>query len=122
MTTEQRLAKLERQNLQLKWAIAALVATAISGCMMNLDLSRKAMPPPPKQVSVPDVIQAQRFEVVDTEGRPTVTLACNQDGTGGVVFVNNDSGVLVAQMGAADDRRGVIWTYDPQGCLQDDNR
>ena len=118
MTIEERLGRLERQNRNLKWALIGLVGLVTTGCTMGLAASRWEG----GAVLRTDLIQAARVEVLGANGQPVVTLAPTQSGKGGVVFTNNENGVLVAQMGAADDGRGVVWTYTSQGGLRDSLR
>lgn len=115
---EERLARLERQNRQLKWALIGLVGMVMAGCTMGMQASRSE----PGATIRTGTIQATRFEVIGANGQPLVTLATTQSGSGGVVFTSNDRGVLVAQMGAADDGRGVVWTYTPDGEPRDSRR
>ena len=115
MTIEERLARLENQNRQLKWTLTGLVGVAVIGCAMGLKASANDSTRTPR--AVPDVIRAERFEAIDPDGNALVVLGSNRDRTGGVVFVNNHWGRLVTQMGAADDGRGVVWAYDCDGYL-----
>jgi hypothetical protein len=118
MVIEERLARLERQNRQLKWVLIGLAGLMLAGCTMGMKAARSE----PGATIRTDIIQAGRIEVIDANGQPVVTLASTQSGKGGVVFTSNDRGVLVAQMGAADDGRGVVWTYTPDGHLRDSRR
>lgn len=119
MDIEQRLLSLERQNRHLRWTLLALLGLALTGCAMGLRPSRDDSS---RRMLAADVIRAARLEVIGSHGQPIVVLSENRDATGGVVFVSNDRGCLVAQMGAADDRRGVVWAYDAQGEPRDDIR
>ena len=87
----------------------------VGGCMMGLKTSGSNSGTAGATDTVPRVIQARRFDVIGSGGDPIVTIGPNKDGTGGVVFVNNDEGNLVVQIGTADDGRGVVWTYDSAG-------
>ncbi len=120
MTVEQRLDRLESQNRRLRLGCIALLAITISGCVMGLRTARQdaATGDPP----LADVLRARRVEVVDSQGRVIAALAQNTTATGGVVFVKNAGGALVAQMGAADDGRGVVWAYTAEGTMRDSFR
>jgi hypothetical protein len=115
MTIEQRLERVESQNRRLKWALTAIVGIAVVGGIMGFRSEREDSVVGERAKAVPTVVQAGRFEVVDLNGKVVAVMGMNRDRTGGVVFTNNQHGVLVAQMGAADDERGVVWTYDDEG-------
>ncbi len=116
MTIEQRLERLESQNRRLKWTVAAIVTVAVVGCVGGAVISEDYVPAGSGGTNpAVTVVQAGRFEVVDAEGNVVAAMSINRDRTGGVVFTNNKHGALVAQMGAADDERGVVWTYDRDG-------
>ena len=121
MTIEQRLDRLETQNKRLRIGCCALVAILISGCVAGVRAARPEATAA-QEPTASDVIRARRVEVVDSQGRVIVALAQNTLSTGGVVFVKNTSGALVAQMGAASDGRGVVWAYTPQGVQRDSFR
>jgi hypothetical protein len=123
MSIEERLARLERHNRRLTALLVAVVAVAVCGSIMALNVpvgefriadARPAAPP--------EIIRANRFEVIDAEGRVLAAMAANAPGTGGVVYANNNRGALVVQRGAADDGRGVLWAYDACGQLRADAR
>jgi hypothetical protein len=118
MTIEQRLGRLERQNRQLKWLLSGLVGMAVTGCAMGLKATGDGSTSAP--LAEPEVLRAERFEVIDAEGNPLAVIGPN--GNGGVVFVYNNRGRLVAQMGAAEEGRGVVWTYDRYGYFRHDLR
>jgi hypothetical protein len=143
MTIEQRLERIESQNRRLKWVLTAIVGIAVIGCVVGLKdegddsmISERAVAAPVVVQSgreVPDkehllagaaptVVQAGRFEVVDSNGKVVAVMGMNGLRTGGVVFTNNQHGALVAQMGAADDERGVVWTYDRNGAPRESIR
>lgn len=115
MTIEQRLTRVESQNRRLKWTLAAIVGLAITGCIVGLKAERDNSVAAERAGAVPTVVQAGRFEVVASNGEVLAVVGVNRDRTGGVVVTNNQHGLLVAQMGAADDGRGVVWTYDREG-------
>ncbi len=63
MTTEHRIERLERTNRRYRWGITIVIfAAMIVGAAGAGD-------------DVSDVIRAKRFEVVNEEGRPVVSLA-----------------------------------------------
>ena len=64
MDIEQRLSRLEQRNRRLKWCIGGLVLVAVF-----LRLSDRVVP-----TTVPEVIQAKRFEVIGHNGEPAVVL------------------------------------------------
>ncbi len=134
MSIEQRLARLERQNRQLKWAFGACLGlglvAGVTGLKVEGDAGWEAVPvieltdqvaAATQRAAAPTVVQAGRFEVVDAQGKVVAAMALTREG-GGVVYTMNADGALVAQMGAADDGRGVLWTYDRAGRLRDDRR
>jgi len=122
MTIEQRLERIESQNRRLKWALTAIVGTAVIAGAVGFQYEREDSTVSERAAAVPTVVQAGRFEVVDSSGKVVAVMGMNRDRTGGVVFTNNRHGVLVAQMGAADDERGVVWTYDRDGQLRQNIR
>jgi hypothetical protein len=115
MTIEQRLDRLENQNRRLKWVLTTIVGLAVTACVAGLKYEQDEQTPVERPGAAATVVQAGRFEVVDSNGRVVAVMGMNRDRTGGVVFTNNRHGALVAQMGAADDERGVVWTYDRDG-------
>ena len=60
MTTEQRLARLERQNRWMRTALLALVMAGAGAIIMGQATSKK----------VPELIRAKKFQVVDDSGSP----------------------------------------------------
>jgi hypothetical protein len=122
MTIEQRIERLETQNRRLKWALTAIAGLAVIGGVVGFKEAEQASITLDRPAAVPTVVQAGRFEVVDTNGKVVAFMGMNGPRTGGVVFTNNERGALVAQMGAADDGRGVVWTYDREGYLRDSRR
>ena len=84
--------------------------------------------------TVPDVIQAKRFEVVNDEGKPVVNLYAYDDGgvlsiqnkegksvaalftntNGGVLGIHNKDGKQVAKL-SANEGGGVLKTLDGKG-------
>jgi len=67
-----------------------------------------------KASDVPEVIRAQRFEVVDGEGRTRAALGCQEDGGASLVFTGKD-GHLWATLGAARDGTSGLILYDGAG-------
>lgn len=122
MTIEQRLERLENQNRRLRWALTGIVGLAVIGGVFGLTYERDETATARRAGAMPTVVQAGRFEVVDSNGKIIAAIGMNADKTGGVVYTNNRRGALVAQMGVADDERGVLWTYDREGSLRDDTR
>ena len=116
MTVEQRLERLERQNGRLKWTFAVLVGLAAVGCVMGLKGQSEQPLAAPVPRDVPEVIQAQRFEVIGPNGTAIVQLDATKEGSG-VVFTRNKKGRLVVQLGATEDGTGVVWTYNKKGRL-----
>jgi hypothetical protein len=122
MTIEQRLDRLERQNRRLKWALTAIMGLAITGCMAGFKYEQDDQTTLKRPEPMDSVVQAGRFEVVDENGKVMAVMCMNESHSGGVVFTNNQHGALVAQMGAADNERGVVWTYDREGYLRESIR
>jgi len=122
MTIEQRLERIESQNRRLKWALTAIVGLVVTGCIAGLKYEQDDRIAIERPGAVPTVVQAGRFEVVDANGKVVAVMCMNADRTGGVVYTNNRRGAIVAQMGAADDERGVVWTYDREGHLRESIR
>jgi hypothetical protein len=122
MTVEQRVQKLESQNRRLTWALTAMVGLAVIGGILGLKPERDDSVAAKRTKAVTTVVQAGRFEVLDSRGKIVAVMGVNEPGTGGVVYTTNARGAMAVQMGVADDDRGVVWTYDHAGHLREDVR
>ena len=72
MTIDQRIARVEKQNRRLKWALAALCVLAGAALVVG-----QAAPE-----DVPDVIRAKEFRVVNERGGTAAVLGAHEDGYG----------------------------------------
>ena len=63
--------------------------------------------------TVPDVIQAKKFEVVNGDGKTVASIGA--DAEGGVLSIGNNEGEEVAAIAATIDGDGGIVTIDSKG-------
>lgn len=86
-TVEARLSRLETQNRRQRGAIVGLVGVVVAAVAVGWSASQ----------AVPDVIQAEKFEVVNDEGDGVVLMSWDKDG--GLIEVLNPEGSEVAMVG-----------------------
>ena len=79
MTTDTRIESLETQVRTLKRMLFGVFGLVVVGGLLAATTLQ----------SVPDVIQAKKFEVVNDEGRPVAALYADEDGGGGLRIYNN---------------------------------
>ncbi len=72
LSVEQRLRRVERENRRIKLGMLAVML--VTGSLFLLGQSRPAR--------VPELIKAQKFQVVDREGRVRIMLGVSGDGSG----------------------------------------
>ena len=102
--SEEDFRALQRQvRRQRRWNVA-LVAMVAAGGLMAANGVR----------SVPDVIQAKKFEVVDDAGTAVVELGINRAGNGAVTTRNEDGRRLV-RLGATTGGNGFVTTLNGMG-------
>lgn len=102
--TEEEFRTLQRQvRRQRRWNIA-LLAMVAGGGLMAADAVR----------SVPEVIQARKFEVLDRNGTAIVELGTNRAGNGAVTTRNEDGRRLV-RLGATTGGNGFVTTLNGMG-------
>ena len=106
MTTDTRIESLESQVRTLKRMLfgvfGLVVVTALAGC--------------PTSQSVPDVIQAKKFEVVNDDGKVIVELS-NLEGGGvdnGMLVTRTSEGGRLVALGASPGG-GVVETQNGKG-------
>lgn len=126
MNVEDRLDRLERQNMRLKGVLASLVLAATAAGLFGLTRTR----------SIPDVVEARAFHVIGKDGTVMVKLrslsmTIPQEGVpakdwprpsvGGAISVYNHSGEHIVGMGPGGDRGefdGQITVSDSSGQRQ----
>ncbi len=81
---QHEIDELRNQVRNLKRMLFGFLALVVSGSL----LAATSLQP------VPDVIQAKKFEVVDSTGKTAITLSSKKGG--GIVRINNDRGEQVA--------------------------
>ena len=96
-TTEDRIESLENQvRRQRRWNIALGAVVVVGGLMAATGVR-----------SVPDVIQAKKFEVVNDEGVAVVTLASSPKSGDGIIFNHDERGFPTFLVGNQMDKDGV---------------
>ncbi len=103
MNVELRLAKLERTSRYSRFAAVALGLTLVAITAMGFAKDAD---------KIPDVIRARRFEVVNEQGTPQVSLWHVRDG--GAIATHNSQGEARAGMMALDEGGGIA-TFDAKG-------
>src|SRR5258705_4581394 len=101
-TIEMRLQKLEATNRRYKTILVLMIAS-----FATLFMAFKS----PK--TVPDVIQAKRFEVVDNSGNVLVTLT--QDDDKGLIKTYNSSGKKLVNITYTTNNEGYLGLEDGHG-------
>ncbi len=105
MTIEEMSARLEKVERQNRWmragGIAALVLAAAGAAMGQA-------------VPAPKVIQAERFEVVDSKGKSRVSIGAAEDGSSGLEISDNKGKPRVAVGAFTNGCVGLI-LYDGDG-------
>jgi hypothetical protein len=91
MTTEERLARLERNNRRLTWALA------LTGLVAMLIVTTGMAPTD----AVPRQVKAGRFEVVDANGQVRALLGISGAGPGFCVY--DEKGKVRAQLTVTKD-------------------
>ena len=95
-TTEDRIESLENQVCrQRRWNIALGAVVVVGGLMAATGVR-----------SVPDVIQAKKFEVVNDEGKVIASLSANMGG--GMLSVSNKDGEVVVGLGSDEVNGGGV--------------
>jgi hypothetical protein len=113
MSNEERIAVLELQYRNMRrivLGIAAVITLNFAICsiiIVGFVVST---------TSVPDVIRAQKLEVVNAEGKAVVGLGADREG-GGLLRIFNQDGKLVAGISAGAEGGGVVRTLDGNGEL-----
>ena len=106
-TTEDRIENLENQvRRQRRWNIALGAVVVVGGLMAATGVR-----------SVPDVIQAKKFEVVNDEGKAVVLLESvffKGEHYGFVATQNGKGGTLV-RLSATADGKGAVETQNGKG-------
>ena len=103
MSTDTRIESLETQVRTLKRMLFGVFGVVVVGGLLaatNLQ-------------SVPDVVRAKMFEVVNDEGK--VVASIGADAEGGVLSIGNNEGEEVAAIAATVDGDGGIVTIDSKG-------
>ncbi|MEE9240217.1 MAG: hypothetical protein V3U53_03400 [bacterium] len=103
MTVEERLERLERQNRRMKKGFA-LLALALAGFVTMGQVSRQ---------SVPELISAKKFYVVNDKGQTMVELGSTR--LFGYLFVSNRKGRVIATISTNHSGDGMIRTIDSKG-------
>ena len=101
MTTEERFARLEKQNRQLRMGLGLLVLVVGAGFMVG------------QAGGVPDLVKAKAFMVVSDKGMPAVIIS-EADGAG-VLATFNGKGQELVELGATTDGEGFVLAFDPSG-------
>ena len=89
MTTEERLARLERQNRWMKAAGAVLVLVFVGVLLAGAGQDKDK----PK---VLDEVRAKAFVVVDKDGKDRASLSCQKDGASFLGMRDQDGKVRVS--------------------------
>jgi hypothetical protein len=110
MSNEERIAVLELQYRTMKrivlgvaWVVSlnfAICALIIVGFVVSA-------------ANAPDVIQAKKFEVVNSDGKTVASIGADTEG--GVLSIGNNEGEEVAAIAATTDGDGGIVTIDSKG-------
>jgi hypothetical protein len=103
MNHEQRIKRLEAKNRKLTLSLAVLGMALCGGVLMGQIDPRK----------VRSVIRAKRFEVINDDGHPVVTLRSWEHG--GLLVVQDHQGRPVAVSGSDATGNGTVYTVSPQG-------
>jgi hypothetical protein len=113
-TTEDRIESLENQlrdqqsqvRRQRRWNIALGGVLLLSGCIATTNSQ-----------SVPDVIQAKKFEVVNDEGKVIVLMESvfSKGEHYGFVKTQNGKGQTLVKLGVTTDGEGVVETQNGKG-------
>lgn len=103
MTTEERLRRLERQNQRMKKGFIVLTLALASAVTMGQVI----------RPSVPNIIQARKFEVVNNRGKTMLELGSTR--LFGYMFVSNREGKVVATISTNHSGDGMIRTLDKDG-------
>lgn len=105
MTTEHRIARIEKQNRRLTWGLATLCV-----CVGAAFVAGQAAP---RDVS--DVIRATKFQVVNEEGRGVVLLSAGERG-GGALSIFNRQGKVLTSLGVdASGNAGAVVVKNREG-------
>lgn len=103
MNHEHRIRLLESKNRKLTLALTVLGIALCGGVLMGQIDPRK----------VRNVIRAKRFEVINNDGHPVVTLKSWEHG--GLLLVQDHQGRPVAVSGSDATGNGTVYTVNPQG-------
>ena len=105
MTTDTRIESLETQVRTLKRMLFGVFGLVVVGGLLAATSLQ----------SVPDVIQAKKFEVVNGEGKVVGKFFANADG--GALRIANKEGKAVVVISADADGNGAIKIFDSKGEL-----
>ncbi len=102
--SEEEFRALQRQvRRQRRWNVAFGTVVLVGGLMAATG-----------ERSIPDVIQAKAFEVVNEGGTAIVELGSNKDGNGAVT-TRNDRGGRLVRLGATTGGNGFVTTLNGIG-------
>jgi hypothetical protein len=107
MTTDSRIESLETQVRTLKRMLFGVFGLVVVGGLLAATTLQ----------SVPDVIQAKSFEVVNDAGKVIIELS-NLKGGGvdnGMLVTRNSAGGTLVELGANTDGEGMVTTQNGKG-------
>ena len=93
MQNEERINSLENQVRTLKRIVYGFGCLFVAGVIVSATSLQ----------TVPDVIQAKKFEVVNDEGNVIALLGSNYPKTGGTLEVSNNDAAVLASLSANED-------------------
>ena len=102
MQNEERINVLENQVRTLKRIVYGFGCLLVAGIVVGATSLQ----------TVPDVIQAKRFEVVNDEGKVVVKMGASNDG-GGLGIFNNDGKIVVGTN--AYKNGGLLYVLNKDG-------
>ena len=114
MTTEQRLARLERSNRRL---LLGLLFLAVAFVGAGAFLGSGGVFAAASEQGILDLVRARAFHVIGKDGTPLVKLEGsfgNGQGLGTVTTLNRQGGMLV-NLGATPRGDGAVATYNGKG-------
>ena len=108
MTVEERLDRLERQNRWLKAGLASLLVAAVATGLLVFA----------PQDTIPDLVEARAFHVVDENGAVLVKLEDSFGfslGLGGTITTLSNEGQKLVMLTATMDGEGMVRTLNGKG-------